>query len=312
MASQVPNSKALESDTLTSEQKRKILLSADAKKFAEEVMGLKKSKNYSSFVDLKRDYVTWVVNAAEPWQIKNYEWDYFWVGKMPYKGFFSEARAKEEETRLNKMGFDTYLRGVSAYSTLGWLSDPILSPMLKYSDVDLVETTIHELVHVTIYIKNSADFNERLAVYIGQVGAIDYYKRLEGEDSPKAQLIIDSYQDSKIFSAFLSEQIRQLDEWYSKNTSKDENAKAERLAQIQTEFAQKIKPQLKTSSYDYFSRIKLNNARLGLFKTYQSDLSDFSKLFEKTNRSYAEFFKVLNTLEKVKDPSEELKKILAM
>lgn len=312
LAKKTPNDKALSDSELTEEQKRKIRLASSAKAFAEEKIGLKKSKNYSSFVNLKRDSVTWVVNAAEPWQIKNYEWDYFWVGKMPYKGFFSEDKARLEENRLKSLGLDTYLRGVSAYSTLGWLSDPIVSPMLKYSDVDLVETIIHELVHVTIYIKNSADFNERLAVFVGQNGAIEYFKQLEGEDSTKAQMIIDTESDSQIFSQFISKELELLNKWYELNQSKNMEEKTKRLAQIQSDFTTQIKPQLKTDSFDFFARIKLNNARLGLFKTYNSDLSDFSKLFEKSNRNYAEFFKQIKSLENAKDPSQELKKILAM
>ena len=55
--------------------------------------------------------------------------------------------------------------------------------MLTYEDWDLVDTIIHETIHANIYIKNSAEFNEQLAMFLGKKGMELYYKHLEGEDS---------------------------------------------------------------------------------------------------------------------------------
>src|SRR5690606_3806447 len=123
--------------------------------------------NYSEVAWLDRRYVSWTVSASDPWRLQPYEWSFPIVGRVPYLGFFKEEEAREKEQELIQKGLDTYLRGVSAYSTLGWFEDPLLSSMLNYEDHVLAETLIHELVHTTIWIKNSTDFNERLASYLG-------------------------------------------------------------------------------------------------------------------------------------------------
>ena len=131
----------------------------------------KKTKNYSTFVNLHRPYVTYIVSAAPKNELKYYTWYFPIIGSVPYKGYFNEAGANGEARDLASEGYDTYVRGVTAYSTLGWFKDPILSSMLAYSDYDMVNTIIHETVHTTIYIKSNANFNERLASYLGDLGA---------------------------------------------------------------------------------------------------------------------------------------------
>ena len=44
---------------------------------------------------------------------------------------FDQQDALDFANLLREDGFDTYVAGVRAYSTLGWFNDPILSPTLK-------------------------------------------------------------------------------------------------------------------------------------------------------------------------------------
>ncbi len=232
LSSREPIDKAIQSDKLTDKEKGKLLLAEKAKIFAEEKLHLTKSKNYSSFAQLDRPYVTYVVSAAPKWQLKHYIFSYPIVGDMPYKGFFNEKDAIEEETELKQMNLDTYRRGVSAYSTLGWFNDPVLSSMLTYSDHDLVNTIIHESVHATLYIKNSADFNERLAVFLGNKGTELYYLETEGADSKTIKLIKEENEDDLIFSKFISQKIIDLEMWYKNNKSIDESLRTEQFDKI--------------------------------------------------------------------------------
>ena len=48
---------ALKSDKLTEEQKNKIRLTQEAKQFAYDKLGLKRSNNYSKFVDSREDLI---------------------------------------------------------------------------------------------------------------------------------------------------------------------------------------------------------------------------------------------------------------
>lgn len=303
--------RALLREELSSEDKEKIRLVQDVRKFAKEKFNLNTDKNYGSFVQLDRPFVTYVVNAAEPWALKTYEWDYLIVGRMPYKGFFQEELAKKEKMQLEKKGLDVYLRGVTAYSTLGWFRDPILSSMLRGKPHDLVNLIIHESVHATLYIKNSADFNEQLATFIGNKGTEIYYLEKEGPSSKTVQLIQDENHDDQVFSDFISAEIDALKKWYSLYQGPKENSvKAQRLKEIQVRFSKNIQPQLKTSNYLRFAEIELNNARLSLYKTYMNDHSQFEALYEKVGRDMQEFLRQVQKLEDSKDPAAILKKML--
>lgn len=302
-------SEALQDSKLTPDQKRKLELSQTARRFAFDNLKLKDTDNYSTYIDLKRPYVTWVINAAEKWEMKNYEWKYPIIGAMPYKGFFSESDAQVEKTEMEQKGYDVYLRGVAAYSTMGWFHDSVLSSMLRYKDHDLVNTIIHELVHTTIYIKSNADFNERLAVFIGNKGTELFYKNQEGVDSRTLKLIMAEYDDDKLFSKFITHELKQLDSWYQSNKEKNEDLRQNRLNEIHARFEKELKPQLKTTAYDKFTKEKMNNARMGLYKTYMENLDDFEKVYEKYDRDLLKFIEAVKKLEASETPQVDLLKI---
>ncbi|AHZ86819.1 aminopeptidase [Bdellovibrio bacteriovorus] len=313
MNSRVPVEEALKDPKLAEDKKKKLLLAQEARIFAETELHLKTTKNYTSYAELGRPYVTYVVSAAPKWELKHHQWSYPFMGKMPYRGYFNEDDAKEEEKSLQQDNLDTYMRGVSAYSTLGWFNDPILSSMLRYDDYDLVNTIIHETVHATLYIKNSADFNERLATFLGNKGAELFYLKKEGADSPTLKLIQSENDDSKVFSKFISAELDALEKWYKElpASERSEEKRAQRIQQIQNKFSSEIVPHLKTDSYKKFADAKLNNARLLVYRTYMQDLSDFEKLYEIRDRNYFSFIEACRGLEKAKDPSAELKKMLS-
>lgn len=310
MSSRVSITEAFQSPNLNDIQKQKILLSQKARVFAFENLKLKRSENYSTYIDLKRPFVTWVVNAAEKWEMKNYEWNYPIIGAMPYKGYFSEAEAKEEKARMEAAGYDAYMRGVSAYSTMGWFQDSLLSSMLRYKDHDVVNTIIHELVHTTIYIKSNSDFNERLAVFIGNKGTELFYKDLEGENSTTLKLISEENQDDQKFSQFISTELSELSLWYQNNKlSTNEDLRQKRLQEIISRFETVIKPNLKTTSYDKFTKEPMSNARMGLFKTYMENLDDFEIVYVKYGSNLVRFIEAMKQLEDSKNPQEDLKKM---
>ena len=61
----------------------------------------------------------------------------------------SSPRRTRAATRdkLREEGYDVYLGGVPAYSTLGWFDDPLLSTFIRYPDAQLARLVFHELAH---------------------------------------------------------------------------------------------------------------------------------------------------------------------
>lgn len=303
---QVPIEEYLKNPNIPPEEKEKLDLVMNIKQFAENDLGLKKSKNYTTFVELDRKFVSYIVQVAYPFELKYRYWKFPIVGKMPYKGYFVEADAKKEAEIYSKDGFDTYVRGVRAYSTLGWFKDPVLSSMMSYDEDDLVNLIIHETTHTTLYIKSSADFNEQLATFVGNKGTELYYEKIEGKNSKTLKKIKLKNEDEKIFSQFITTEMQELDSWYTSNAGKiTKDEKEKRLSAIQESF-KKLKFQ--TQAYEYFKNMKLNNAILLGYKTYVNDLSKFEKVYEKY-KNMKNFIQSVKTLEGSKDPESDLKKL---
>ncbi|PWU12537.1 MAG: aminopeptidase [Bdellovibrio sp.] len=303
----VPIEEVLRQDTLSEEKKVKLRLAEKAKTFAEAELGLKKTGSYRSFVQLDQPFVTYVVSAASQWELKPYLWHFPIVGEVPYKGYFNEKDAIEEDEELKKQGLDTFRRGVSAYSTLGWFDDPVLSSMLEDEAHHLVNTIIHETVHATLYIRSSADFNERLASFLGNMGAELFFLREEGPDSPTVARIRAENADEKLFSTFISKELRDLEDWYKTSPEHNEERRTTRLESIAHHFSEEVLPHLQSDSYRRFANIKLNNARLLLFKTYVADQSDYERVYDKLERNFPLFVKLAQKLEKEEHPEAKLK-----
>lgn len=311
--SKEPISDVLKSDRVSLEQKRKIELSQIARIYAFDQLKLKKTDNYSQYVDLKRPYVTYTVTASKKWKLEPHLWNFPIIGKAPYKGFYREDLAKEESEELRKQDLDVSIRGVSAYSTLGKLTDPLLSSMLNYSDHHLVNTIIHELVHTTIFIKDNIDFNERLAVFIANKGTESFYLNKEGKNSATLSLIQDENFDDELFSKFITDELAQLKKWYedfdhTKQLPPDEKEalRQERLELIATHLKTELKPRLKTKSYDKVFSKKFNNADLAMHSTYMKSLDVFETVYKKNGSNIETFLKKCEELKEADDPEKQL------
>jgi predicted aminopeptidase len=310
-----PINDILMSGSLTPEQKRKIEITQRARLFAFNNLKLKESRNYSEYVDLKRPYVTYTVTAAQKWQLQPYLWSFPFIGKAPYKGFYSEEKAQAEANELKKKNLDTSVRGVSAYSTLGKMTDPLLSSMLNYKEHTLVNIIIHELVHTTVFIKDNIDFNERLAVFVANKGTELFYLNQEGPQSPTLQLIRDENEDDQVFSDFMTQEVRELKEWYARSpvsaelpADEREKLRQERLQQIADKFHTHIQPRMKTKSYEKIFRKTPNNAELSLHNTYMGKLDVFEKVYQKEGADIGRFLAKCAELNNSNDPEKELEK----
>lgn len=307
--SRQPIDKVLKSGKLNDEQRAKLELVNTIKKFSEERLGLKKSSNYTSFVQLGEPYVTYVVQAAYPYELKAYQWKFPFVGKVPYKGYFKRKLADEEAKLLKAESFDTFVRGVSAYSTLGWFQDSVLSSMLRYDDYELVELIIHETVHTTLFIKDAADFNERLATFLGRKGMLLYYREVGGDVAAKQlKMAEEETADQKLFSAFLTHEVEELKKWYVDHKDQvSAEAKSARLKEIQTRFTKELRPKLKTRMYEEFEKKELNNAIILAYRTYEYSLDDFEKVWKFCGEDFGKALEWLKGLEKEKNPEQKLK-----
>jgi predicted aminopeptidase len=159
-------------------------LVAEVREYA-KVLGLEVEGQYTSYVDWPDDRIVTTLVRTRLGSLDSVPWWFPVVGHLPYKGYFDRERAQAAAEELRAGGeFEVCVSGVTAYSTLGWLDDPVTRPMLLRGAASLVETLFHELVHATAFLPGNADFNEGVAQFIGQQAAIEFFASLpRNEDS---------------------------------------------------------------------------------------------------------------------------------
>jgi predicted aminopeptidase len=183
--------------------KRKIKLIQEIKRFSIDSLGLDPSGSYESFYDQQGKPILWVITAAQPYELVARQWHFPILGTFSYKGFFEKDRADQQVDELKKEGLDTRVGEVSAWSTLGFLNDPILSSFLDRSEGSLAELIIHELTHGTLFVKNSLEYNENLADFVGEYGAARFLAQKYGLTSVQYK----DYEAAKAFYGRYDEHI---------------------------------------------------------------------------------------------------------
>jgi predicted aminopeptidase len=138
--------------------------------FASKQLGLPDNGSYLAYADLNRPAVVWNVFAASAFSVEPKAECFPFTGCVSYRGFYSEAEARRHADKLRQDGYDVYVGGVPAYSTLGWFDDPLLSTFIRYPDAQLARLVFHELSHQLVYAKGDTTFNESFAVTVEQEG----------------------------------------------------------------------------------------------------------------------------------------------
>jgi len=301
----------------------------DIRNFATNELGLKESKNYTKYVELDRDYLAAVVSACAKDSFTGYQWWFPIIGNVPYKGFFNIEDARKERTKLEKKDLDVWIRGVDAFSTLGWFEDPLYSYMKNYPLQDLANLIIHESLHATVYLNNQSQFNEELAEFVGTEGARLYMLSLparepldflpqQPENITEAGLENDAEAkaaDNAAFISFIQDLTAKLNTMYNdQSLGRDEKLiqKAVIIGEAQSDFRENYDNTFKTENYRSFSEMQINNAFLDLYRLYYERNDWFKELYEKSGSDLKAFINAAKTLKGKGDPRTELEKALGL
>lgn len=271
-----PVTEVLNDPLVTEATKKRLQYIEVVRQFAIDSLGLKDSKNYTTFYEQKDKSLLWVLTASEPYRLKSYHWKFPVVGEVSYKGFFEKEKGKKEDLLLIQKGYDTDYSSVSAWSTLGWFRDPILSAILKRSDGQLADLLIHEMTHATLYVKSDVNFNENFASAIGEAGAIKFLNFYYGPDSPQMKEYFDRKADNDLYNNHMLLACKKLDTLYLRIEHLDDSLKAK----FKNDFMEQIATSLDTLSFrspdrykSIFSKRLPNNAYLMNFVRYDAQKS---------------------------------------
>ena len=140
------------------------------REFATRELHLPDNASYTSYADLGRRFAVYNVFAAPKFSVEPKAECFPITGCVAYRGFFSEKDAQRYAEKLRAEGYDVYVGGILAYSTLGWFDDPLLSTFIRYPDSQVARLVFHELAHQVVYAKNDTTFNESFAVVVEDEG----------------------------------------------------------------------------------------------------------------------------------------------
>lgn len=165
------------------EHREKLALVEEIRQYAFDSLGLKRTRSYTKVYDQEGQALLWVITASHKYALEPKTWKFPITGEVTYKGFFHKEDADDERARLEAEGWEVRTREVNAWSTLGYLPDPILSEMLNEPPGDMANVIIHELSHSTVFIRGDVEESENLASFIGDVGAALFLEMKFGKDS---------------------------------------------------------------------------------------------------------------------------------
>ena len=264
---------------------RQLQLVARLLRFAEKELHLPVDGRYRSYVELDGVPV-WNVVAAPEFATRALPRCYPFLGCAIYRGYFDRRAAEREAARLS-IHHDVYLYPVTAYSTLGWFDDPILSSFVHYDDASLADLIFHELAHSVVYVPGDSRFNESFAGFVGNRGAIAFLEA-NGLDAAGYREDLEAAQS---YAHFLGNWRDRLAELYRRpiDAAAKRQLKEELFTAMRDSYARNLDA-LGRGRYDAAMARPFNNARLVLVGTYEDSKHRFEQLFDAVGGDWESFY----------------------
>lgn len=284
LAKSQPNAKLIASPDTSSSLKKRLLLAEELCSFATRELALP-----GNSADLKRNHVVFVLQAAPEFSMEPKTWFYPFVGNQAYRGYFNEQDAETYATSLREKGYEVYLGGTDAYSTLGVFHDPLLNTFIDYPELHFSETIFHELTHIRYFVKGDTTFNESLANVVAEEGMrrwltskkryadlANYEELLKRRRDFYQQIAITHTELTKLYASEISAESMQTQKQQILNQLKS------RARELQKRWGGK--------QLTEWLKLDLTNAHILALSTYNQEMPTFQKLLKESGGDFETFF----------------------
>lgn len=251
---------------------RQLLSKVPAIKRYGQLNGLTPTENYGRYADLERPAAVWVVQGCAPLAFQPRRWSFPIVGSVPYLGFFDAKSARAYADQLaQEEPIDVTVRTASAYSTLGWFKDPVLSTMIPEGPEafgELANVILHESVHATVYVPSQSAFNESFASFVADELTWRLVIGRRGRAPEEAKAWLAAEERGARYVRELHAAYEDLDALYasSRPDAEKRTLKEQRLTELQRRLGAKR---------------RFNNADLAGFRAYDTGRPAFERLLRR-------------------------------
>ncbi len=289
-------------------ERKKLQTVLDAREFARSI-GLEPGESFTKFTRVDKDVLVWVLLGAKPDAFELHTWWYPIVGSIPYHGYFDKEDALDAAKDLEEQGFETWVRGSEAFSTLGWFNDPVLSTTLRHDRTRIANTVLHESFHSTVWIPGHVDFNESLANFVGFQASIEFFEQhaancLDAECERRTEALLmtarQRLEQELELAAVISSLHEALEKLYSSELTKEEKMHKRSLIFDEAMSGLRKKyPEMKILK-------KVNNAEIMQLKLYLTRLDLFQRIFLNCGSNWNSFIELAKKVrESVKEEGSQ-------
>jgi len=279
------------SDPATPEALRQRLLRAQQiRAFASKELGLPDNASYTEYADLHRPYVVWNVFATRELSLELKQWCYPVVGCAGYRGYFEREAAEQAAAALRADGYEVNVAGVPAYSTLGWLPDPLLNTFIGGSEGQVASMVFHELAHQVVFVGGDTTFNESFATAVEREG-VRRWLAANGDASLR-QSYAEFTSRRQDFVDLLLKYRDRLDALYKSSVTGDAKRAGKRrlFAELKAEYGELKMSWGGFAGYDRFFAQDLTNAHLASIGAYNVLIPAFDALLAREAGDLPRFY----------------------
>jgi predicted aminopeptidase len=270
--------------------------------FARTELRLPVGGAYLGYADLHRPYVVWNVFAAPEFSLEPKTWCYPIAGCASYRGYFDREEAERYAEALRRDGYDVFVAGVLAYSTLGWFDEPVLSTFLQLDDARLSALIFHELAHRVLYVPGDTAFNESFATAVEEEGI-----RRWAAAGRTPGLLAEHERRQKLrdgFIAMVSRRKNELSAIYAGDLppARKRIEKAAWFSALRNDFESEKQRTPEMAAYEQWFASGLNNAGLATIAAYHDLVPAFQRILGRSGGDLAVFYEECRSLSRLSPP----------
>lgn len=260
------------------------------REFASRELSLPDNNSYRAYADVGRPYVVWNVFAAPEFSLESKPWCLLMVGCVNYRGYYDKHDAERLAAELRAGGYDTFVGGISTYSTLGYFDDPVLNTFLRLGTSEVARIVFHELAHQLLFVDNDSVFNESFATAVENEGIRRW---LLAHAAPGQRDAFETQrQRQEAFIGLMQAYRERFHALYETAAAADRQreAKAGLYAALRRDYASLKAAWGGDAGYDLFFGDDLNNAKLASLALYSDLLPAFEALLAEENHDLPRFY----------------------